>query len=273
MKNVVACLFLALFAPAANAWIWQNLNRDSSGPLAGEIVHERDLLGKVVLIYGFSAKDCDLSRITRAQKLLESNDKAKFAVIGASLDETCDADFLRKRKITFPVYERGRVPHFHNKPANTMYVLDEYGRMIWQSRDAGSLRDLEKALAAAIAQIGQTPSLTAGASFNYHKSLKDQLVYGKELSQIEKSLAAEVAAGRTVSATAEMRAKAAEAQQILNAIYRGMEEMIPNVRTLMDINVKRAYQFLDLHLKSFPRDKEKYAKLYEELAQRAARER
>ncbi|MGN0854555.1 MAG: hypothetical protein ACI4R9_03425 [Kiritimatiellia bacterium] len=261
-------LLLALAAPAANAWIWQNLNKES-GPLAGDAVRERDLIGKVVLVCCLSSQECDVSRLVRAQELLEANDRTKFAVIGASLDRTCDAELLRRHKITFPVYESGSVPCTYGKPANAMYFLDEYGRQIWQSRDAASQRDLEQALAATLARVGEPPSLTEGVTFVHYRTLREQLVYGRNLAQLEAQLAKDAAAGHRATADAAAKERAAEAQQILDAMGRGMERMMKDVRTLADIDRKRAYRFLDLHLKSFPRDKEKYAEFYADLERRA----
>lgn len=269
MKKFAVICLLSLLSPAANAWIWQNLNRDSPAPLSGEAVHERDLIGKVVLIYCYSDKGCDVARLLRAQKLFETNDRAKFAVVGACPDKACDEAFLRKHKISYPIYEGWRVPHYNNKPVNAMYVLDDFGRMVWQSRDAASQRDLEKALAGAIAKIGQPPSLTEGVSFTHYRALEDQLAYGKDLSKIEARLSKDSAARLKPSAKPEAMSKAIEAQQILTAVGRGMEQMAGCIRTLMDIDARRAYRFLDLHLKSFPRDREKYAKLHDELEKRA----
>lgn len=270
LRYAVLAILLVL-SGAANAWVWHGLK--DARPVAGPSIQEKDLFGKVVLVYNFTATTYDAKVLQRTQKLHETLDRTKFTVVGSCKDERGVAALAKRHGVAYPVYKEFRVVTAMEKAPGTLYFVDEYGRMIWQSRDAASQRDLERALVGALACCGKPPSLTAGASFTFHKALKDQLVYGKDVSQVEKLLEGEVAAGRKASANAEAKAKAAEAQQILNAIGRGMEQMVPNVRVLMDIDIKRAYRFLDLHLKSFPRDRERYAKLYEELANRAARER
>lgn len=268
LKCAVAIALVAI-SQVANAWVWIGL-KDAS-PVSGPRIEEKDLIGKVVLVYFFSSDVHDAKLLARTQELYSQRDESRFTVVGSCKDDSGVAELARKHKLAYPIYKDFRVATAMEKTPGTMYFVDEYGRMQYQINDASSLRRLEKALFSAIQRCGQPPSLTDGVSFAHHGTLKDQLVFGRDLSQIEASLWKIVASGRNPSAAAETRSRSVEAQRILDSMGRGMEQMVSNVRVLMDIDIKKAYLFLDLYLKSFPRDKEKYEKLYSELKDRAAR--
>lgn len=260
---------LALMSQAARAWVWTGLA--DARPVSGPAIEEKDLIGKVVLVYFFTAAVNDEQLLARTQELYATRDEKRFVVVGSCEDPRGVAELARKHKLAYPIYKDFRVVTALAKPPGTLYFVDEYGRMQYQIVEAASMRRLEKALSAAILRCGQPPSLTEGAGFAHYGTLKDQLALGKDLTQVEASLLKVAASARNPSASAESKSRAAEAQRILDAMGRGMEKMLANVRVLMDVDIKKAYLFLDLYLKSFPRDKEKYEKLYTELKDRAAR--
>ena len=262
-------LTLALLSHTARAWVWLGLA--DARPVSGPAIKEKDLIGKVVLVYFFTADVNDAQLLARTQELYAKRDEKRFTVVGSCRDDRGVAELARKHKIAYPIYKGFRVATALEKAPGTLYFVDEYGRMQYQIGDMASLGLLEKALSAALQRCGQPPSLTEGASFVHCGSLKDQMVFGKDLSQIEASLWKSAASGRSPSATADVKSKAVEAQRILDSMGRGMEKMLADVRVLMDIDVRKAYLFLDLYLKSFPRDKEKYEKLYAELKDKAGR--
>lgn len=244
-------------ATVAHAWVWHGLK--DAQPVAGPSLAEKDLIGKVVLVYCFTSDTVNEKLLKRTQALSAAYDKAKFAVVGSCKDATGVAELVRRHGATYPVYRGFRVVTALEKEPGTLYFVNEYGRLVWQSRDTEHLSSLEAALDEAVKTCGKPPSLTRGVTFVHYRALKDRLVLGENLEEIEGSL-------RRIAAGAS--AKAAEAKLILDAVGRGMEETIADIRVLMDIDAPRAFQFLDLYLKSFPRDRSRYAKLYEELKKR-----
>ena len=134
LVKCAALFVLALLSQAARAWVWTGLA--DARPVSGPAIEEKDLIGKVVLVYFFTDAVNDEQLLARTQELYATRDEKRFVVVGSCEDSRGVAELARKRKLAYPIYKDFRVVTALAKPPGTLYFVDEYGRMQYQIGEA-----------------------------------------------------------------------------------------------------------------------------------------
>ena len=265
MKKIIAGLVMAV-AAVANAGMWEGIADENY--VGGLKITERDLLGKVVLLFVMNANEETEKAAPRMQELYKSLDNKRFCVLGSwAGDKEKAAAELPKLKTTFPVYMGAKLASDTTKrESGAAVVISQYGKVLAATTMHGGFnKDHEQILVEAITMVGAPPNIIPGITLEKYKSLKTSLKLGKNLKNVIKTLEKDVAKADKKTATAMDKAKAEEASSILSAIRDGKSEISDNITALSDVNPGEAYNLLSQYVKSFPDEaadnKEKLAEL------------
>lgn len=265
MKKIIAGLVMAV-AAVANAGMWEGIADENY--VGGLKITERDLLGKVVLLFVMNANEETEKAAPRMQELYKSLDNKRFCVLGSwAGDKEKAAAELPKLKTTFPVYMGAKLASDTTKrESGAAVVISQYGKVLAATTMHGGFnKDHEQILVEAITMVGAPPNIIPGITLEKYKSLKTSLKLGKNLKNVIKTLEKDVAKADKKTATAMDKAKAEEASSILSAIRDGKSDISDNITALSDVNPVEAYNLLSQYVKSFPDEaadnKEKLAEL------------
>lgn len=259
-------------AAVANAGMWEGL--EDANYVMGPKITEKDVFGKVVLLYYLDGSEKGLNPVERVEALYKSHDKKRFCVIGSYCgSKEGAAAALAKQKITFPVYKGAKLASDTSKTRDAGHVLivSQYGKILAAtSAHSNFNRDHEKILVEAITSVGQPPSVIPGIELDKYKALKNKLRLGSNLKGVIKQLEKDVEAANKKTATAAVKAKADEASSILSAISSGKSDIEANMSALTDLNPEEAYKIMQLFVKSFPDEAADYKDKLAELKTKAA---
>lgn len=266
MKKTIAGIMMAV-AAAANAGIWEGVKEENY--VCGPQITERDMLGKVIVVFYCDDGENAAKYYERAEQLWKGHDKKRFMMVGSvvGMEKEPAAALAAKHKMTFPFYKGVKLASDSEKrPAGTMVVVNQYGKVvIGTGLHGGNSRDFEQFLVEAITEVGMPPNLMPGVTLEKYKSLKNKIKLGTNLKGVIKGLEKDVAAAEKKTATAVQKAKAEEASSILSAIKEGKSEIYENITMLTDVNPEAALKLLTQYVKSFPDEaadnKEKLAEL------------
>lgn len=264
MKKIIAGLVMAV-AAVANAGMWEGIADENY--VGGLKITERDLLGKVVLLFVMNANE-ETEKAACFQELYKSLDNKRFCVLGSwAGDKEKAAAELPKLKTTFPVYMGAKLASDTTKrESGASVIINQYGKVLAATTMHGGFnKDHEQILVEAITMVGAPPNIIPGITLEKYKSLKTSLKLGKNLKNVIKTLEKDVAKADKKTATAMDKAKAEEASSILSAIRDGKSDISDNITALSDVNPVEAYNLLSQYVKSFPDEaadnKEKLAEL------------
>ena len=265
MKRIIAGVMMAV-AAVANAGLWEGITDENY--VGGAKISERDLLGKVVLLFIMNANEETENAVERVENFYKSFDKKRFCVLGswAGEKEKAAAE-LQKLKVAFPVYKDAKLASDTTKRmSGSSVIISPYGKVLAATTMHGGLsKDHEQIMVEAISAVGLPPNIIPGVTLEKYKSLKNSLKLGKNLKNVIKTLEKDVAKAEKKTATATDKAKAEEASSILSAIRDGKSEISENITALTDVNPVEAFNLLSQYVKSFPDEaadnKEKLAEL------------
>lgn len=265
MRKIIAGLVMAV-AAVVNAGMWEGIADENY--VGGLKITERDLLGKVVLLFVMNANEETEKAAPRMQELYKSLDNKRFCVLGSwAGDKEKAAAELPKLKTTFPVFMGAKLASDTTKrESGAAVVISQYGKVLAATTMHGGFnKDHEQILVESITMVGAPPNIIPGVTLEKYKSLKTSLKLGKNLKNVIKTLEKDVAKADKKTATAMDKAKAEEASSILSAIRDGKSEISDNITALSDVNPVEAYNLLSQYVKSFPDEaadnKEKLAEL------------
>lgn len=265
MRKIIAGLVMAV-AAVANAGMWEGIADENY--VGGLKITERDLLGKVVLLFVMNANEETEKAAPRMQELYKSLDNKRFCVLGSwAGDKEKAAAELPKLKTTFPVFMGAKLASDTTKrESGAAVVISQYGKVLAATTMHGGFnKDHEQILVESITMVGAPPNIIPGITLEKYKSLKTSLKLGKNLKNVIKTLEKDVAKADKKTATAMDKAKAEEASSILSAIRDGKSDISDNITALSDVNPVEAYNLLSQYVKSFPDEaadnKEKLAEL------------
>ena len=264
MKKIIAGLVMAV-AAVANAGMWEGIADENY--VGGLKITERDLLGKVVLLFVMNANE-ETEKAACFQELYKSLDNKRFCVLGSwAGDKEKAAAELPKLKTTFPVYMGAKLASDTTKrQPGASVIINQYGKVLAATTMHGGFnKDHEQILVEAITMVGAPPNIIPGITLEKYKSLKTKLKLGVNLKGTIKALEKDIAKADKKTATAMDKAKAEEASSILSAIRDGKSEISDSITALTEANPVEAYNLILQYVKSFPDEaadnKEKLAEL------------
>lgn len=270
MKRIIAVAIMVV-ATVANAGLWEGITDENH--VGGPKITERDLLGKVVLLFIMNANEETEKAYARVEGFYKSFDKKRFHVIGswAGEKEKAAAE-LTKLKVAFPVYKDAKLASDTTKRfSGASVIVSPYGKVLAATTMHGGLsKDHEQIMVEAISAVGLPPNIIPGVTLEKYKSLANKLKLGVNLKGTIKALEKDVAKADRKTATVMDKAKAEEASSILSAIKDAKSEIRDNIIALADINPDAALKLLTQYVKSFPDEAAEYKDKLVELKTKAA---
>ena len=271
-KTLVVAVALAALC-ASGAAKWKNLNDKSH--VSGDKLTDADLLGKAVLVYYW---DCDEDKsvklLPEVEKVWKSFQTKKFQVVGNYVgtknDEKVKAA-IQKNKVTFPVYYNFSLdpdPKVGFQKAPFFNVINHRGTSVYGG--AGVKAGTEQ-IVEAIGSIGMPISLCGDVEFKKFKGMAGQLKLGKNVSNIVKAL--------EKKKSDKDPNVAGEAQEILSAVERAMDEVKSDIELYSEVDPAEAMALIQLFMKTWPKDeavagyKESLGELKKKAAEKAKAEK
>ena len=268
MKKTICVL--CLLPCVAFADLWRGL--DEANHYSGPLVTEVDLLGKVVLVDEWGVRCPPCRALLPGMESLWSAYKSKPFVLLGSHRQGHQPDqvkeLVKANKLTYPIYERaglvgepsgdGRLPF--------MYVVNHRGKVVYAGR---SHQEATQAVVEALMKIGAPPNLVDGVAFKKYKAIEKQLVLGKPLKGPMAKLAGDVKKAQSKTASAALKEQAEEAEEILEAIQKGRDDIKEEIETLKQTNPPEAVKLIGLFMKSFPAEGADYKEQLPELIAKA----
>ena len=268
MKKTICVL--CLLPCVAFADLWRGL--DEANHYSGPLVTEADLLGKVVLVDEWGVRCPPCRALLPGMESLWSAYKSKPFVLLGSHRQGHQPDqvkeLVKANKLTYPIYERaglvgepsgdGRLPF--------MYVVNHRGKVVYAGR---SHQEATQAVVEALMKIGAPPNLVDGVAFKKYKAIEKQLVLGKPLKGPMAKLAGDVKKAQSKTASAALKEQAEEAEEILEAIQKGRDDIKEEIETLKQTNPPEAVKLIGLFMKSFPAEGADYKEQLPELIAKA----
>ena len=270
MKRIIAGAIMVV-AAVANAGLWEGITDENH--VGGPKITERDLLGKVVLLFIMNANEQTEKQTPRVEELYKAYDKKRFHVIGswAGEKEKAAAE-LAKLKVAFPVYKDAKLAtDAKERESGSVAVISQFGKvLVPTTMGMGLKKEDEEILVGAITSVGMPPNIIPGVTLEKYKSLANKLKLGVNLKGTIKALEKDVAKADRKTATVMDKAKAEEASSILSAIKDAKSEIRDNIIALADINPDAALKLLTQYVKSFPDEAAEYKDKLVELKTKAA---
>ena len=271
-KTLVVAVALAALC-ASGAAKWKNLN--DKAYVSGDKLTDADLLGKAVLVYYW---DCDEDKsvklLPEVEKVWKSFQTKKFQVVGNYVGKKNDEKVkaaIHKNKVTFPVYYNFSLdpdPKVGFQKAPFFNVINHRGTSVYGG--AGVKAGTEQ-IVEAIGSIGMPISLCGDVEFKKFKGMAGQLKLGKNVSNIVKAL--------EKKKSDKDPNVAGEAQEILSAIERAMDDVKSDIELYSEVDPAEAMTLIQLFLKTWPKDeavagyKESMGELKKKAAEKAKAEK
>ena len=273
MKNTLFAAVVLAALCASGAAKWKNLN--DKAYISGDKLTEEDLLGKAVLVYYWDcAEEKSVKLLPEIEKVWNSFKTKKFQVvgnyIGAKDDEKVKAA-IHKNKVTFPVYYKFSLdpdPKVGFQPAPFFNVVNHRGVSVLGK---GSVKEAIEAAVEAMGSIGMPISLCGDVEFKKFKGMAGQLKLGKNVSSLVKAL--------EKKKSDKDPNVAGEAQEILSAIERAMDEVKSDIELYSEVDPAEAMKLVQLFMKTWPKDeavagyKESMGELKKKAAEKAKAEK
>ena len=254
MKKTICVL--CLLPCMAFADLWRGL--DEANHYSGPLVTEADLLGKVVLVDEWGVRCPPCRALLPGMESLWSAYKSKPFVLLGSHRQGNQPDqvkeLVKANKLTYPIYERAGL----------------VGEPSGDGRHAGrSHQEATQAVVEALMKIGAPPNLVDGVAFKKYKAIEKQLVLGKPLKGPMAKLAGDVKKAQAKTASAALKEQAEEAEEILEALKKGRDDIKEEIETLKQTNPPEAVKLIGLFMKSFPAEGAAYKEQLPELTAKA----
>lgn len=256
MKRIAVSLACAAFAGSvAFAGMWRGLTE--SDHYSGPKLTEQDLSGKVVFVdcWGVNCPPCR-ALLPRIEQIWQSFKHKPVVVVGSHCQGRAPdkvAELVKANKLTYPIYERFGLaagePSFNGLPF--MYVVNHRGKVVYAGNGE---REATEALVNAIGQVGAPPSLVGGVPLKNYKSLEKQLVLGKSVKSIVKTLEGDVKRAQSKAANAAQKAKAEEATALLRAIEEGKADAKREIDAKRTADPEEALMLVKAFMVTFPED-------------------
>ena len=268
MKKTICVL--CLLPCVAFADLWRGL--DEANHYSGPLVTEADLLGKVVLVDEWGVRCPPCRALLPGMESLWSAYKSKPFVLLGSHRQGHQPDqvkeLVKANKLTYPIYERAGLV---GEPSGDgmlpfMYVVNHRGKVVYAGR---SHQEATQAVVEALMKIGAPPNLVDGVAFKKYKAMEKQLVLGKPLKGPMAKLAGDVKKAQSKTASAALKEQAEEAEEILEAIQKGRDDIKEEIETLKQTNPPEAVKLIGLFMKSFPAEGADYKEQLPELIAKA----
>ena len=273
MKNTLFAAVVLAALCASGAAKWKNLN--DKAYVSGDKLTAEDLLGKAVLVYYWDcAEEKSVKLLLEIEKVWNSFKTKKFQVvgnyIGAKDDEKVKAA-IHKNKVTFPVYYKFSLdpdPKVGFQPAPFFNVINHRGVSVLGK---GSVKEAIEAAVEAMGSIGMPISLCGDVEFKKFKGMAGQLKLGKNVSSLVKAL--------EKKKSDKDPNVAGEAQEILSAIERAMDEVKSDIELYSEVDPAEAMKLVQLFMKTWPKDeavagyKESMGELKKKAAEKAKAEK
>ena len=268
MKKTICVL--CLLPCVAFADLWRGL--DEANHYSGPLVTEADLLGKVVLVDEWGVRCPPCRALLPGMESLWSAYKSKPFVLLGSHRQGHQPDqvkeLVKANKLTYPIYERAGLV---GEPSGDgmlpfMYVVNHRGKVVYAGR---SHQEATQAVVEALMKIGAPPNLVDGVAFKKYKAIEKQLVLGKPLKGPMAKLAGDVKKAQAKTASAALKEQAEEAEEILEALKKGRDDIKEEIETLKQTNPPEAVKTIRLFMKSFPAEGADYKEQLPELIAKA----
>lgn len=268
MKKTICVL--CLLPCVAFADLWRGL--DEANHYSGPLVTEADLLGKVVLVDEWGVRCPPCRALLPGMESLWSAYKSKPFVLLGSHRQGHQPDqvkeLVKANKLTYPIYERAGLV---GEPSGDgmlpfMYVVNHRGKVVYAGR---SHQEATQAVVEALMKIGAPPNLVDGVAFKKYKAIEKQLVLGKPLKGPMAKLAGDIKKAQAKTASAALKEQAEEAEEILEALKKGRDDIKEEIETLKQTNPPEAVKLIGLFMKSFPAEGAAYKEQLPELTAKA----
>lgn len=250
-KLLLATLFLVP-AMMAGAVEWKHIGEEDW--LGGAKISSPDKLrGRVVLVdvWGVNCPPCR-ALLPRMEELWEKFGLPAgkpFVLIGShrqERDEESIKKLIKKNDIKYPVYQGAGI--VENEPSSGgripfMYVLNHRGRVVYRGSDD---RAALEAVINALGEIDKPPSLTRNLYLPRHKNIEKDLVLGKSISLIMRTLERETRGRDSELAT--------EAAKLIEAIDKSKKEIMADINGMKDSDPVEAVRLAALFKTTWPKD-------------------
>lgn len=256
-KLMMACLVVGC-ALVVRADGWRGL--DEANYYAGPKITEADLAGKVVLVdcWGVNCPPCR-ALLPRMEQLWQSFKSKPFVLLGSHRQGKAPdkvAELVKANKLTYPQYNGAGVatgePSFRGIPF--LYVVNHRGKIVYSGSNE---RDATEAVVNALGEINAPPTLAPGIIFGKkspYKALEKSLMLGKPAASVIKKLEADVKKGGSKTATAQQKAMAEEAAEIIKAINEAKTDYKTDIEHARKSNPVECLKLVKGYMASFPEE-------------------
>lgn len=222
--------FLAALAAALPAAALECENLDAEHWISGPKLTASSLKGKVVLVdyWGRGCGPCRAA-LPRVEQLWQAWNDRKFIVVGAHCQARDDAAvnaILEAAGVTYPVYQDIKIegtPPFNAIPF--ICVFSPRGKLVYSGH---SVPEATEAVVNELTEMGGVRRLLPTVELKKYKTLKAQLVFGKNVESVMRKLKADVAAGAKTS-NRIVKEKAEEARAILQGLKSTYEKLLEDI--------------------------------------------
>lgn len=236
---------------------------DNGKHYSGPKLSSSDLAGKVVMVdcWGVNCPPCR-ALLPRLEAYWQSMKSKPFVLVGSHMQGDCPdkiKELVDQNKLTYSIYNycglSEGVPGFSGLPF--IYVVDAKLKVVY----AGSHFDKAKEAVEVALQSVLGPDALCSVRLNKYKALKRNLVFGKNVEPIVKTLKADLNGHDT--------AKAEEAKEILE----GIEASHDALKSTIEVSFKERPTFtlkkMKLFAKTWPSEAEQYRARIDRLSARA----
>lgn len=259
--RTLTLLFFALTLILHGEPKWKGI--DNGKQYAGAKLTSDALAGKVVMVdcWGVNCPPCR-ALLPRLEEYWQSMKNKPFILIGSHMQGDCSEkiqELVAAHKLTYPIYNycglSEGVPSIRGLPF--IYVVDAKLKVVY----AGGDFDEAKAAVERALQSVRGPDALCSVRLNKYRALKRNLVFGKNIEPIVKTLKADL--------NGHDSAKSEEAAEIL----AGIEASHDALKSTIDVSLKKRPTFtltkMKLFVKTWPSEAETYAARIERLSARA----
>ena len=257
---MVAALFAAF--PACAAVEWRGIEKDNwcSGPM----LTPEKLKGKVVLVdrWGVRCPPCRRS-LPHIEALWKKFRRKPFVIIGSHCqgnERERIAELVKENGLTYSIYLNASFadePSFSGIPF--YYLVTPQGKVVYQGLgfSDSKAKELEDAVAAALAKIPSIDSLCGGVEVVHFKQDAAKLVLGKNVESV---------VARLKSAASKNGPKAEEAKALVDAVEGARNELKDEIRGNAKTRPGLALMQLETLVKTWPSEKAHCARALQRLS-------
>ncbi len=274
MKKMILVLALLLTSHSLLAVAWRGLTDDNH--YSGPKLTEADLRGKVVLVemWGVYCPPCRAS-LPQIEQIWRSFKSKPFMLIGSHRqghrpDEV--KQLVEEHKLTYPIY--GVAGLAENEPRTRaipfLYVVNHRGKVVYSGH---GIPEAIEAVVNALGVLNAGYSLTGEVIPRKYKGIEKVLVFGKPIKSVVRKLESDMKKAQRKSATADQRARAQEALEIMNAIETAKGEVKADIEMLKADDPVAAAKLMKQFMTTFPEDGAVYKDELKELIAKVKEQR